>query len=104
MVPIFKNKGNVQSCTNYGGIKFISHAREISKRVVSPRMKKCGYERWTFWLHASEQYNGWIICLENDKGKIQGRTRVTEKYAKGVMNIYEDYNNSKECSRNDRLL
>lgn len=55
-------------------------------------------------LHASEKYSGWIICLENDKGKIQGRTRVTEKYAKGVMNIYEDYNNSKEYSRNDKLL
>ena len=25
MVPIYKNKGDIQNCTNYCGIKFMSH-------------------------------------------------------------------------------
>jgi hypothetical protein len=29
LVPIFKNKGDVQSCTNYRGIKLMSHTMKI---------------------------------------------------------------------------
>jgi hypothetical protein len=29
LVPIFKNKGNVQSCTNYQGIKLMSHTMKL---------------------------------------------------------------------------
>jgi hypothetical protein len=30
LVPIFKNKGDVQSCTNYRGIKLMSHTMKLS--------------------------------------------------------------------------
>jgi hypothetical protein len=29
LVPIFKNKGDVQNCTNYGGIKLMSHTMKL---------------------------------------------------------------------------
>jgi hypothetical protein len=29
LVPIFKNKGDVQSCTNYRGIKLMSHTMKL---------------------------------------------------------------------------
>jgi hypothetical protein len=29
LVPIFKNKGNIQSCTNYRGIKLMSHTIKL---------------------------------------------------------------------------
>ena len=29
LVPIFKNKGDVQSCTNYLGIKLMSHTMKL---------------------------------------------------------------------------
>jgi hypothetical protein len=29
LVPIFKNKGNVQSCTNYRGIKLVCHTMKL---------------------------------------------------------------------------
>jgi hypothetical protein len=29
LVPIFKNKGDIQSCTNYRGIKLMSHTIKL---------------------------------------------------------------------------
>ncbi|KAK3555042.1 hypothetical protein QTP86_006366, partial [Hemibagrus guttatus] len=40
LVPIFKNKGDVQSCSNYRGIKLMSHAMKLWERVVEARLRK----------------------------------------------------------------
>jgi len=40
LVLIFKNKGDVQSCSNYRGIKLISHAMKIWERVVEARLRR----------------------------------------------------------------
>ncbi|KAK3544481.1 hypothetical protein QTP86_013141 [Hemibagrus guttatus] len=40
LVPIFKNKGNVQSCSNYRGIKVMSHTMKLWERVVEARLRK----------------------------------------------------------------
>jgi hypothetical protein len=40
LVPIFKNKGDVQSCTNYRGIKLMSHTMKPWERVIEHRMRK----------------------------------------------------------------
>ncbi|KAK3575645.1 hypothetical protein QTP86_031602, partial [Hemibagrus guttatus] len=34
LVPIFKNKGDMQSCSNYRGIKLMSHTMKLWERVV----------------------------------------------------------------------
>jgi Reverse transcriptase (RNA-dependent DNA polymerase) len=40
LVPIFKNKGDIQSCTNYRGIKLMSHTINIWERVIEHRLRK----------------------------------------------------------------
>ena len=39
MIPIFKNKGDIQSCSNYRGIKLISHGMKLWERVVERRLR-----------------------------------------------------------------
>ena len=39
LVPIFKNKGDVQSCGNYRGIKLLSHTMKVWERVVEARLR-----------------------------------------------------------------
>lgn len=40
LVPIFKNKGDVQSCNNYRGIKLMSHTMKVWERVVEARLRR----------------------------------------------------------------
>ncbi|KAK3563140.1 hypothetical protein QTP86_016380, partial [Hemibagrus guttatus] len=40
LVPIFKNKGDVQSCSNYRGIKLMSHTMKLWERVLEARLRK----------------------------------------------------------------
>ncbi|KAK3506225.1 hypothetical protein QTP70_002928 [Hemibagrus guttatus] len=40
LVPIFKNKGDVQSCSDYRGIKLMSHTMKLWERVVEARLRK----------------------------------------------------------------
>ncbi|KAK3575628.1 hypothetical protein QTP86_031584 [Hemibagrus guttatus] len=40
LVPIFKNKGDMQSCSNYRGIKLMSHTMKLWERVVEARLSK----------------------------------------------------------------
>ena len=40
LVPIFKNKGDVQSCTNYHGIKLMSYTMKLWERVIEHRLRR----------------------------------------------------------------
>ncbi|KAK3515275.1 hypothetical protein QTP70_013499 [Hemibagrus guttatus] len=40
LVPIFKNKGDVQNCSNYRGIKLMSHTMKLWEKVVEARLRK----------------------------------------------------------------
>ena len=40
LVSIFKNKGDVQSCTNYCGIKLMSHTMKLWERVIEHRLRR----------------------------------------------------------------
>uniref|UniRef100_A0A8I6YAQ5 Reverse transcriptase domain-containing protein n=1 Tax=Hordeum vulgare subsp. vulgare TaxID=112509 RepID=A0A8I6YAQ5_HORVV len=39
-VPIFRNKGDAQSCTNYCGIKLMSHTMKLWERVIEHRLRR----------------------------------------------------------------
>jgi hypothetical protein len=39
LVQIFKNKGDVQSCINYRGIKLISHTMKLWERIIQHRLR-----------------------------------------------------------------
>ena len=38
MVPIYKNNGDIQNCTNYHGIKLMSHTMKLWERVSEQRL------------------------------------------------------------------
>ncbi|KAF3676950.1 NADH-cytochrome b5 reductase 1 [Capsicum annuum] len=39
MIPVYKNKGDIQSCNNYRGIK-LTHSMKVWERVVELRMRR----------------------------------------------------------------
>ena len=39
LVPLYKNKGDIQNCSNYRGIKLISHTMKLSERVIEHRLR-----------------------------------------------------------------
>jgi hypothetical protein len=39
LVPIFKNKEDAQSCTNYRGIKLMSHTIKLCERIIEHRLR-----------------------------------------------------------------
>ena len=41
LVPIFKEKGDVQECKNYRGIKLLTHTVKIWEKVVDRRLREC---------------------------------------------------------------
>jgi len=40
LIPIYKNKRDIQNCTNYRGIKLMSHTMKLWKRVIERRLRK----------------------------------------------------------------
>ena len=40
MIPIFKEKGDIQNCKNYRGIKLTSHTLKIFERVLDKRLRE----------------------------------------------------------------
>jgi len=39
LIKIYKNKGDIQSCANYRGIKLISHTMKLWERVIERRIR-----------------------------------------------------------------
>jgi hypothetical protein len=58
LVPIFNNKGDVQSCTNYRGIKLMSHTMKLWERIIEHRLR------------------GVINVTENQFGFMSGRSTI----------------------------
>ncbi|GJX32437.1 retrovirus-related pol polyprotein LINE-1, partial [Tanacetum coccineum] len=40
VIPIYKNKGDVQACSNYRGIKLLSHTIKLWERVIEKRLRR----------------------------------------------------------------
>ncbi|GJZ57942.1 retrovirus-related pol polyprotein LINE-1, partial [Tanacetum coccineum] len=40
VIPIFKNKGDAQVCSNYRGIKLLGHTMELWERVIERRLRR----------------------------------------------------------------
>ena len=39
LVPIYKNKGDIQNCANYRGIKLMSHTMKLWEKVIERRLR-----------------------------------------------------------------
>ncbi|GJU92804.1 cytochrome P450 714C2-like protein [Tanacetum coccineum] len=40
VIPIYKNMGNAQTCSNYRGIKLLSHTMKLWERVIERRLRR----------------------------------------------------------------
>jgi len=40
IIPLYKNKGGVQSCNNYRGIKFLSYTMKLWEREIKGRLQE----------------------------------------------------------------
>ncbi|GKD98340.1 retrovirus-related pol polyprotein LINE-1 [Tanacetum coccineum] len=40
VIPIYKNKGDVQACSNYRGIKLLSHTMKLWERVIEKMLRR----------------------------------------------------------------
>lgn len=40
MIPLYKNKDDIQNCNNYRGIKLLSHIVKVWERVVELRVRR----------------------------------------------------------------
>ncbi|KAL1454893.1 hypothetical protein WDU94_009023 [Cyamophila willieti] len=40
IVPIYKEKGDIQDCANYRGIKLMSHTMKLYERIIDKRLRK----------------------------------------------------------------
>ncbi|KAF3675031.1 La-related protein 6A [Capsicum annuum] len=52
MIPLYKNKGDIQSCNNYRGIKLLSHSMKIWERVIEVRLRRIVYFGEPVWIYA----------------------------------------------------
>ena len=79
LVPIFKNKGDAQSCTNYCGIKLISHSLKIWERVIEARLRRM--------VTISEQQYGFMPGKRTTDAMFALRMLI-EKYREGQKELH----------------
>ena len=58
LVPIFKNKGDVQSCTNYHRIKLMPYDEALGEGYRAPPKKSDKCDPKPVWVHAWKVDNG----------------------------------------------
>ena len=73
LVPLYKNKRDIQSCTNYRGIKLMCHTMKLWERVIEQRLR-----------HET-------TILENQFGFMPGRSTMEAIYLlRRLMERYRD--------------
>ena len=79
LISIFKNKGDVQSCSNYRGIKLISHTMKLWERIVENRLRS--------YLKFSNQQYGFMPGKSTRDALFALRV-LMEKYREGQKELH----------------
>ena len=79
LIPIVKNKGDVQNCSNYRDIKLASHTMKLCERAVERRLRN----ELTF----SEQQYGFMTGKCTTDAAFALRV-LMEKYSAGQKELY----------------
>ena len=120
MVPIFKEKGDIQDCGNYRGTNMISHTMKIWERVIDRRLREettIGEEQFGFMpgrgttdvicaarqvieKHREMQKELYMVCIDLAKAydrvprqevwRCLREQGVPEKYVRIVIDTYAD--------------
>ncbi|XP_070047285.1 uncharacterized protein [Nicotiana tomentosiformis] len=76
VVPLYKNKGDIQSCNNYKGIKLLSHTMKVWERVVEVRVRRA------------------MFISDNQFGLISGRSTTEAIHLiRRLVELYKDRKN-----------
>ena len=79
LVPIYKNKGDVQNCSNYRGIKVMSHTMKVWERVVEARLRQS--------VTVCEQQYG-FMPRKSTTDAIFALRMLMEKYREGQKELH----------------
>ena len=47
IIPLYKDKDDIQDCNNYRGIKLLSHTMKLWERVIEGRLRTVSYTHLT---------------------------------------------------------
>ncbi|XP_070034230.1 uncharacterized protein [Nicotiana tomentosiformis] len=76
MIPLYKNKGDIQNCNNYRGIKLLSHTMKVWEKVVEGRVRRAvSISENQFRGGVNERLEVWRKVLES-KGFKLSRTNM----------------------------
>ncbi|XP_065855541.1 uncharacterized protein [Euphorbia lathyris] len=76
LIPLYKNKGDVQDCANYRGIKLMSHTMKLWERVIEQRLRRT------------------VKISENQFGFMPGRSTMEAIHL--MRQLMEHYRNKKK--------
>ena len=93
LIPIFKNKGDVQSSSNYGGITLISHTMKLWERRVEKKLRsdlKFSNQQYGFMPGKSNKNAEVWYCMIN--------SGFAEKYVRIVQDMYDGSTTAVRCA------
>ncbi|XP_071695026.1 uncharacterized protein [Rutidosis leptorrhynchoides] len=111
VILIYKNKGDAQTCSNYRGIKLLSHTMKLWERVIETRLRretKVSENQFGFMPGRSSmedelnrRLEQWRNALEQNGLRI---SRLKSEYLRCGYGRIEDHNDTVDIRIGDQVL